>query len=192
MKNSMRHLDLTEWVWCGDDMMEPKAGSAIEPAIIEAYRESEYRVLANDDGANAGHTSKTSDTNNANLYGQLPFVLRIGQPSATLRALQHKVGVDSSVFLTACNPFSQIIDDRGNAIRMQALMDELARIDSNRGGLSVLAGMGKHPVNDWPGETSVLAIGLDLDCAVALGQRFQQNAIVWCDTHAMPVLVLLR
>ena len=195
MKNSVKHIGVNGFVWHGDDMIEPEVGSAIDPAIIAAYRESEYRVFAKYDGANARNTCNArdaSDANNANLCGQQPFVLRIGQPSAALQTLHQQAGLDSSVFMTACNPFSQIIDEQDNAVRMQALKDELAQIESNRGGLSVFPGMGKHPVNDWPGETSVLALGLDLDCAVALGQRLEQNAIVWCDTRAMPVLVLLR
>ena len=59
-------------------------------------------------------------------------------------------------------------------------------------GLAYIAGEGKHPVGDWPGEPSYLVFDLSLEAAKTLGRKFNQNAIVWCDLDAVPQLILLR
>lgn len=55
--------------------------SVIDPPLIEAYLESDYRV-----------------------HGQPGFTLRVVQASAELLALHERRGVDCSAFLTTFNP----------------------------------------------------------------------------------------
>ena len=55
-----------------------------------------------------------------------------------------------------------------------------------------LEGLGQHPSNQWPGEPSVLILGLSLAAAKVLAEDFEQNAFVWSGAGAMPQLVLLR
>lgn len=136
----------------------------IDAATVQAYLETEYRVL-----------------------GGTPHVLRIGIVNSTLLALHKHYQVECSAFLTACNPYSQIVDDVKNHSRQRELADEVA----NR-GLIYLPGIGQHPSNEWPGEESFLVLGLKLHEAKLLGEHFQQNAIVWCDATGMPELILLR
>jgi hypothetical protein len=52
--------------------------------------------------------------------------------------------------------------------------------------------LGRHLAGNWPGERSVLVLGLELDAASALGIALRQNAIVCADADAVPQLVLLR
>ena len=140
------------------------AASIIDPGTIQAYRETEYRVL-----------------------GGQPFTLRVGQASADLLTTHKLHQVDGSAFLTACNPFSQRFDDGSNASRQSALAAELTRR-----GLAFAAGIGQHPCNDWPGEDSFMVFGLDLEAAKSLGARFEQNALIWSGADGVPQLILLR
>lgn len=138
--------------------------SAIDPLIVQAYLETEYRV-----------------------HGKPTFILRVGQSSAELLSAHKRQRTDCSAFLTACNPFSQLADEAANAARQMALSKELSRRS-----LVFLTGIGQHPSNEWPGEDSFLVFGLTLDAAMVLGTRFDQNGFVWCDADAVPQLILLR
>jgi hypothetical protein len=55
-----------------------------------------------------------------------------------------------------------------------------------------LDGIGQHPSNQWPGESSVLILGLSLAAAKVLAQDFEQNAFIWAGADAKPQLVVLR
>ena len=138
--------------------------SVIDPATLQAYRETEYRVL-----------------------GTVPAVLRIGVRCADLQVLHRAHQVACSAFVTACNPQGQIVSDRLKARQQQALIEEITRR-----GLTAIPGIGVHPTGDWRGEPSYLVPGLDREAAEELGHRFGQNAIVWSGADAVPELVLLR
>jgi hypothetical protein len=138
--------------------------SLISPQIIQAYRETEYRVL-----------------------GDQGFVLRIAEASAELLDLSSRFGVSCAAFVTACNPYSAALSDDDNRERQAKLERELrAR------SLRFLPGIGQHPSNEWPGEPSFMILALSLASARALGERLEQNAIVWAGEDAVPQLVLLR
>ena len=139
-------------------------GSAIAPATIAAYRETDYWV-----------------------GGDTPFTLRVGEFSPALAALHEARRVDSSAFITACNPFSRALDAAANAERQAALLHDL-----RQRRLGCVEGIGQHPSGDWPGEPSMLVLGIALDEARALGHAYEQNAIVWVGADATPRLMLLR
>jgi hypothetical protein len=140
------------------------ADTTIDAATLQAYRETEYRAAADP-----------------------PLVLHIGQLCKALAALHATHGVDTSAFLTACNPFSRPLRDAENALRQDDLKSDLQQL-----GIGFVEGIGQHPGNGWTGEPSVLALGLSLAEARSLGVRNEQNAIVWCDQDAVPQLILLR
>lgn len=140
------------------------SSSAIDPGTLQAYRETEYRV-----------------------HGQPGFTLRVGSASADLLRAHERHRAACSAFLTACNPFSRPLDVDANAARQAALAEAL----SGR-GLAFLPGVGQHPSNGWPGEDSFLVFGLALEDAKALGERLEQNAIVWSGADAVPRLIVLR
>jgi len=129
---------------------------------LQAYKETHYTVL------DVEH-----------------FVLRIGEASDELMACHKRYRVDCSVFITAWNPFSQQLTAQENEERHQALIAEI-----KGRSLSFLPGVGQHPSNNWPGEQSVLVMGLSLEAAKALGRRFDQHAVVWTGRDGVPELLM--
>ena len=115
-----------------------------------------------------------------------PVVLEIDVASPALLALHRRRGVDCSCFITACNPFSRLLDSHSNQLRQDDLAAEL-----RHRSLAYLSGEGRHPSNGWPAEPSFLVLGLALEAAKSLGRRHEQNAIVWSGPDAVPQLVML-
>ena len=138
--------------------------TVVDAGTVQAFRETEYRA-----------------------HGDEPFTLRVDEMSPTLAAAHKRHRVDCSAYITACNPFSQILDHQANAERHAALGRELGRRS-----LASIEGVGQHPSNQWPGEASYLVFGLTLEAAKTLGTRLEQNAIVWSGTDGVPQLILLR
>ena len=137
--------------------------SVIDQRSIQAYLETNYHV-----------------------HSDAPLTLNIGVANPTLAALHKAHRIESSAFVTACNPFSQAFDESANAARQAALAREL-----QQRSLSYIEGIGQHPTNEWR-ELSFLVLGLSRESAKELGNRHEQNAIVWCGQDAKPELVLLR
>jgi hypothetical protein len=103
-------------------------------------------------------------------------------------ALLHRTWrTECSAFITACNPLGTIVDAAVNAQRQAALAQELTLQ-----GRRPFPGIGQHPTGDWPGEPSYWVPGLIREAAQNLGTRFQQNAIIWAGSDAVPELILLR
>jgi hypothetical protein len=135
---------------------------AMDDELIQAYKETHYTVQDVD-----------------------PFVLRIGEVSEDLMACHKRHRVDFSAFITAWNPFSQSLTVQKNEERQQALIAEI-----KGRSLSFLPGVGQHPSNNWPGEQSVLVLGLSLEAAKTLGRRFDQHAVVWAGGDGVPDLLM--
>ncbi|MEO5341122.1 MAG: DUF3293 domain-containing protein [Magnetococcus sp. MYC-9] len=140
------------------------SGSCIDTATLQAYLETDYRV-----------------------EGPPAFTLRVGTVSLELAAAHWAQRVESSAFISACNPYSQLLDEVANAERHAALEHQLCQ-----SGLVCLPGVGRHPANPWPGEASLLVFGMTLEAAMALGSQWEQNAIIWNGADAKPQLILLR
>ena len=138
--------------------------SVIDQRSIQAYLETDYHV-----------------------HSDAPVTLNIGVANPTLAALHKAHRIESSAFVTACNPFSQAFDESANSQRQTALALEL-----QKRSLTYIEGIGQHPTNEWLGEPSFLVLGLSREAAKALGNRHEQNAIVWCGLDTVPELVLLR
>lgn len=138
--------------------------SVIDRVLIQAFLETDYRVDA-----------------------PAAMTLRVGVANPLLADLHKARRVESSAFITACNPFSQAFDEVANGERQETLAREL-----RQEGLTFFEGIGQHPSNNWPGEPSFLVLALSLEAAKALGARHEQNAIIWCGADAVPTLVLLR
>lgn len=80
--------------------------------------------------------------------------------------------------------------DRSN-IDPSKLRAYLAHVLYSR-GLQFLAGSGTEDGSNWPAELSWFALGLTLSAAREIGTTFDQDAIVWADSDAVPQLILLR
>lgn len=109
------------------------------------------------------------------VHDQPIFTLRIGQHSPQLDALLQDAGQDCAAFLTAWNPQSQAQSEPENRSRQQALLDDLKRL-----GLTWIDGIGQHLDNGWPGEESVLVLGVAYEAASDLARQHGQLAFVWC------------
>lgn len=118
------------------------------------------------------------------------FVLRVDEHHADLAALHRHWTVEGSAYITAYNPHSRLLTAAENRRRQLALENEL-----RRAGHVFLRGIGRHlshlPGNDWPGEDSVLVLGLAREQAAALGRRHEQNAILWSGPDAVMQLFIL-
>ena len=64
--------------------------------------------------------------------------------------------------------------------------------DLTEQGYECIEGEGVDPNGEWPGEISVLVLDIDRASAECLGSRYDQNAVVWIDTDAIPRLLVLR
>jgi hypothetical protein len=144
--------------------MRPLTISAIDAETLQAYRETDYRVLEG-----------------------LPTTLHVDALCPELLVLHARYQADCSAFITACNPLGTPTAAPLNAQRQEALRAELSRRQ-----LLALRGIGQHPTNQWPGEPSFLVLGVTRRAAQALGRQFEQNAIVWSGLEAVPELILLR
>ncbi|WP_028209020.1 DUF3293 domain-containing protein [Paraburkholderia nodosa] len=121
------------------------------------------------------------------VAGDTPTTLQVGRFNPTLAALHDSRRVTGSALITACNPFSLELGPEANAERQTMLAREL-----EQHGLAFIAGIGKHPSNNWPSEASFLVFGATPDIAKVLGEKHGQNAIIWCGADAVPQLTLLR
>lgn len=131
--------------------------------LVEAYRRTDYQVA---DGSYA-------------------FTMRVDEPSDSLRTCHFAHGVESSAFITACNPRSVPTTDAENTAAMARLERSL-----QEDGYFVLRGRGVDPTGRWPGEPSFLVLGITQADAVALAHRFGQHAIVCAGDDATPRLVV--
>lgn len=119
-----------------------------------------------------------------NVHHEAPFVMRIGRPCPELKTLMAEHNALSAAFITAWNPFSQNLPAKENKARQ----DELKATLKKR-GLTCIDGIGKHPSNSWPGEVSVLVLGLDLEAAKSLARHYEQHAFVWAAGDGVPELM---
>ena len=138
--------------------------SAVSRELIDAFLATHYRV--------------TSDA--------AAFTLRIGEHSPALAALYARCGLRTAAFISACNPSSEPQSEAVNAAAHVSLREAL-----ERRGIGFIEGAGVAPDGSWS-EQSVLALGISLEAAKALGDAFRQNAIVWVAEDAVPRLCLLR
>lgn len=115
---------------------------------------------------------------------ELPFTMRIGQPCQQLKALMADHNALGAAFITAWNPFSQNLPVKENKARQNELKTNL-----KKRGLTCIDGIGKHPSNNWPGEASVLVLGLDLEASKSLARHYEQHAFVWAAGDGLPQLV---
>lgn len=118
------------------------------------------------------------------VHHESSFAMHIGQPCPELEELMYNRNALSAAFITAWSPFSQNLPAKEN----QARQDEL-KANLKKRGLICIDGIGKHPSNKWPGEVSVLVLGLDLEAAKSLARHYEQHAFVWAAGDGVPELV---
>jgi hypothetical protein len=135
---------------------------ALPPELVQAYRNAEYVAFAD-----------------------RHMVARVGEPSAELDALMQAEGAATAAFVTAANPRGEKRSDVENGVANAALQNFISAA-----GYPHFWGEGRDPQGAWS-EPSFLVIGIYRSNAEALGQLFEQNAIVFCELGKAPELVLL-
>ena len=124
---------------------------------------------------------------NTDYYVDAPyaaFKLNIGCYSPELDQLHQKFGVSTSLYITAWNPFSELLTDADNEAKQQALVSDITDA-----GYVMLTGRGIAQSGDWPPEESIIVLGCDESTAITLSQKYQQNAVVFSDANAIPRLI---
>lgn len=139
--------------------------SEISPELINSYKAADYQAVVDTD----------------------TITLHIDQHSAPLNQILTKFEHQCAAFITASNPLSRPQSPHLNQIRNTQLRHALTQHTH-----LVFAGVSTDPAKKWPAEKSFLALGINLKTAMSLGKQFDQNAVVWADTDAIPRLILLR
>lgn len=118
------------------------------------------------------------------VESQPTFTLRVGNYSEELAILYAANGVNTACFITAYNPFSVLLTTPHNVARQAELLNDLAALK-----LKFVIGYGQSDDSDWR-EASVLVLGITHKESMKLAVKHEQNAFIWCDEHATPMLVL--
>ena len=134
----------------------------MSPELLEHYKKAEYVAFADE-----------------------LVVLRVGEPSAALDALMQAEGARTAAFVTAANPHGELRSAEENGVANAALQNFIAAA-----GYPHFWGEGRDPQGSWS-EPSFLVIGIYRANAEALGQLFEQNAIVFAEMGRPPELILL-
>jgi N-formylglutamate amidohydrolase len=132
--------------------------------LIAAYQDAEYVVVSD-----------------------VEFVMSVDQYCSTLKLLMVDNNSRQAAFITAFNPFSKMLDGNQNQRRHQRLIRDITEL-----GLTFIEGIGRDKSGEWPGETSLLILGISLLEAQRLGRRYGQNAVIFIAEDAVPRLVLLN
>ena len=99
--------------------------------------------------------------------------LRLGVASETLRCWLETAGVARFAILTAHNPGSEDVDSEENVLRQAQLECALLEL-----GYEPYAGENVADDDSWPAEESCFVPGISVTEALALGERYGQNAII--------------
>ena len=134
----------------------------ISPQLLDAYTKADYVV-----------------------FSDRPVVVRVGEKNAALDELIKAEGASTAAFVTAANPRGEKRPEKENGVANAALQSFV-----QAAGYPHFWGEGRDPLGRWA-EPSFLVIGIYRANAEALGQLFEQNALVFCEAGRAPELVTL-
>ena len=135
----------------------------ISPQQLDAYEKADYVV-----------------------FSDRQIVLRVGEKNSTLDELIKAEGATTAAFVTAANPRGDKRSEKENGVANAALQSFV-----QAAGYPHYWGEGRDPFGTWS-EPSFLVIGIYRPNAEALGQLFEQNAILFCEIKRAPELIILR
>ena len=133
----------------------------IDPSLIQSYNETEYHVF------------------------DPVMVLKIGELNPELDSLLLEQGNKDWAFITASNPYSNLLPAGVNGARF-ALLKEAVKSWLYFEG----EGAGTGPL--WKPEQSLLILGINENDAIEIGKSFEQNAIVVGKIHSPPELIIIQ
>ena len=97
----------------------------------------------------------------------------IGDRCQRIDSLLSQRDCSTWALITGYNPYSQCLPERENQQRHQRLIEHLQGLR-----LVCFDAVGKDPNRIWQPELSLFILGISRDIAIAIGKKFQQNAIV--------------
>ena len=121
------------------------------------------------------------------VFGEPDIVLKVDEPNAHLDALLEAKRAERAAFVSAANPYGLRRRLVENVIAFHALKNML-----RKSRYLCFEGEGRDPKGVWRPEGSVLVLDMPRPEAEALGNRFEQNAIVYVERGCGPELVILR
>jgi hypothetical protein len=119
------------------------------------------------------------------VFADRQVVVRLGEINPELDVLLDAEGATTAAFITAANPRGEKRSDTENGVANAALQSFVSAA-----GYPHFWGEGRDPFGSWA-EPSFLVIGIYRANAEALGQLFEQNAIVYCEVGRPPELIVL-
>ena len=119
-------------------------------------------------------------------YGDRTIRLFIDRHNPLLDSILEQYQVTTWALITAHNPYSQCLSAEENQQRHQLLI-ELVRSQN----LIFFDGVGKDKDGAWTPEPSLFIIGIKLKRAISIGNKFQQNAIVFGELKQASQLIWL-
>lgn len=130
------------------DLISTEGLMTIEPDLYLSYLATRYHVLEPD------------------------IIISANRRNNDLDAWLADSGVDRWAFISACNPWSERLDDSQNQRRHQALIKACRPYQ-----IFPAQGEPEQP-SDWPAETSLLIVDIGRDHAISLCCEFDQMAIL--------------
>ena len=137
---------------------------ALDPDLIAAYEKAHYVV-----------------------FGEPELVLRIGEPNPRLDALLEEDGAETAAYITPANPRGERWGREENLAALQTFHESM-----RESSYACHVGEGRDPQGEWPAEPSLLIVGISRPAAEVLGEKLEQNAIVFIARGRAPSLILLQ
>ncbi len=141
--------------------MDNSSGN-IDQQLLKAYQETIYQVL------------------------YPPIAIQIGIPNPALDAFLIQHNSINWAFVTAWNPRSKQLSIQENNQRHEELIKLIKKV-----GYSCFFGKGIGKDASWTPEVSLLVLNIEIKAAIAIGQYFDQNAIVVGESGGLPTLIIL-
>lgn len=108
----------------------------------------------------------------------------IGQENEVLQTFLKENEITNWCFITAWNPFSNTLSTEENSV-----LNESLRLDLK--DYKILEAQGKDTIGNWPPEPSFFVANISEYQAIALGKKYQQNAIVYGTINEPAKLITL-
>ena len=104
--------------------------------------------------------------------------------NAELNSFLKEHNFTSWCFITAWNPFSKALTlDKNNELN--------ALLEADLKEYNIYPAEGKDTLGDWPPEISFFVGNISREQAIFLGEKYEQNAIVFGTVDELPELIIL-
>jgi hypothetical protein len=104
--------------------------------------------------------------------------------NAVLNSFLREHNFTSWCFITAWNPFSK-------ALSLEKNKELNALLEADLKDYTIFPAEGKDTLGDWPPEISFFVGNISREKAIFLGEKYEQNAIVFGTVDELPELIIL-